>query len=743
MKRSKLLFKKCLSLIVFLSLIFSVFSLRNLSAQTDFWTTTASHPINIGERFGADSIGNLYCIDSSVYKKFIHKSTNSGLSWNVVYILPDAYLNQSLNGLSVLPDGRVFVGTDTSGFLYTTNGGANWKLTGRQGGLQTGFKFYNVTKASNGNLIATSSSQLYRSTDNGTSWAISSNGIVVQEGGVIYLTQSGALLYGNGASLFRSSDNGLNWITVSVAYANYCRIRGGSGNSFIMHAFPGNGSNIFYTTDAGNTWQTSDLAASAVIPTLSYSFNGNIHYIYINDTLFKSSNGGASFQKFSSGIIFPDHIKGDRSGNMFVYFEDDSPGMYRSTNQGALWDYIENGVTIGSRVYKILFDNSGRVYSFKFQDERKVNISTNSGSVWRAAYTQESFFGPCTDSNSVYAAADFNSANSYVVKTTDGGYSWNQIGANLPFFGDQVNDMIVFNNFIFTATNNFGLYRSTSNGSNWVNLNNGISSSANAQRILRTASGTILLALGVTNSTSGIFTSTNNGDSWQNKASLNTGEVNGFYKNQNNLYCFTNGDGIYKSTTDGSNWNKITTDVPAGVNIKSMVINSLGNIFIAATPATINGNFYGGVYRSVNAGSNFVQINSGIADAFVNSLVIDPAGYLLGGTQYFGVIRSKFSTTVDIRVISSVVPDKFELKQNYPNPFNPETKINFSIPIRSFVSLKVFDITGRVVSELVNSFEEAGTYSYSFNGGGLSSGIYFYKLTAGNISFTKKMMLIK
>ncbi|CAN5523025.1 hypothetical protein BH10BAC5_BH10BAC5_23250 [soil metagenome] len=93
-------------LLKLLLVFFSVVCLKDqCCAQSDFWTTTASHPVNIGERFGTDSIGNLYCIDSAAFKKFIHKSTNSGLSWNVVYVLPDAYLNQSLNDLSVLPDG--------------------------------------------------------------------------------------------------------------------------------------------------------------------------------------------------------------------------------------------------------------------------------------------------------------------------------------------------------------------------------------------------------------------------------------------------------------------------------------------------------------------------------------------------------------------------------------------------------------------------------------------------------------
>ena len=80
---------------------------------------------------------------------------------------------------------------------------------------------------------------------------------------------------------------------------------------------------------------------------------------------------------------------------------------------------------------------------------------------------------------------------------------------------------------------------------------------------------------------------------------------------------------------------------------------------------------------------------------------------------------------------------------NYPNPFNPVTKINFEIPIQGLVTLKVYDLTGKEVANLVNEEKSAGSYSIEFNGANFSSGVYFYRLTAGNIVITKKMTLIK
>ena len=85
----------------------------------------------------------------------------------------------------------------------------------------------------------------------------------------------------------------------------------------------------------------------------------------------------------------------------------------------------------------------------------------------------------------------------------------------------------------------------------------------------------------------------------------------------------------------------------------------------------------------------------------------------------------------------------FELFQNYPNPFNPTTKIRYNVPERSFVTIKIYDVLGKKIAALVNEEKQNGNYEIEFNGNGLASGIYYYKITAGNFSQTKKMILLK
>jgi carboxypeptidase T len=92
---------------------------------------------------------------------------------------------------------------------------------------------------------------------------------------------------------------------------------------------------------------------------------------------------------------------------------------------------------------------------------------------------------------------------------------------------------------------------------------------------------------------------------------------------------------------------------------------------------------------------------------------------------------------------NSEVPLKYNLSQNYPNPFNPSTSIKFDLPKSGFVTLKVFDLLGREVAQLVNEVKQAGSYNLEFNAANLASGIYYYKLESDNFSDTKKMILIK
>jgi hypothetical protein len=89
------------------------------------------------------------------------------------------------------------------------------------------------------------------------------------------------------------------------------------------------------------------------------------------------------------------------------------------------------------------------------------------------------------------------------------------------------------------------------------------------------------------------------------------------------------------------------------------------------------------------------------------------------------------------------LPTKFGLDQNYPNPFNPSTEIRFALPQDSRVSLKVYNSLGQEVQTLIDGETPAGYHTARFDAGRIASGVYFYRLQAGNFIETRKMMLVK
>jgi hypothetical protein len=158
---------------------------------------------------------------------------------------------------------------------------------------------------------------------------------------------------------------------------------------------------------------------------------------------------------------------------------------------------------------------------------------------------------------------------------------------------------------------------------------------------------------------------------------------------------------------------------------------------------------------------NLLWVNQagGVADDLGQSVTIDSDGNLIvvgefADTAMFGetaiissgdrdmYVAKLEKIIVDVQPFTSL-PSEFSLYQNYPNPFNPSTRIWYGIPKRSFVSLKVFDILGNEIVTLFNEEKQAGNYEITWYASSLPSGIYFYRLQAGDFIQTKKMILLK
>lgn len=184
----------------------------------------------------------------------------------------------------------------------------------------------------------------------------------------------------------------------------------------------------------------------------------------------------------------------------------------------------------------------------------------------------------------------------------------------------------------------------------------------------------------------------------------------------------------------------------------SLAVDSSGNVYVTGFSigsGTVDD--YATIKYNSSGVQQWIQRYNGPGNStdVANSIAVDVSGnvYVTGYSHGSGTAVDyatiKYSQLVGFQPISSEIPDMFSLSQNYPNPFNPSTNINFSIPKSSFVTLKVFNIMGKEISRLVNENLSPGVYSFDFNAEDLASGIYFYKLTAGEFSEVKKMTMLK
>jgi hypothetical protein len=367
-------------------------------------------------------------------------------------------------------------------------------------------------------------------------------------------------------------------------------------------------------------------------------------------------------------------------------------GVLISGNKGTYWHYVSSGLenklvlsfavsgsNIFSGVENIPYNGGGGVF-----------LSTNNGEIWTAV--NNGF--PTNLFVNALAFLDtklFAGTQAGIVLSTNNGNNWSMVN-NGPVV--PINSFTVSGSRIFAGTNN-GVYLSTDYGSNWFSV--GLSGTHNDD--ITVIDSTVFAA-----ATIGVYSTTNNGVNW-NPTGLMDQSINHFAVSRTFLFAGSS-NGLFLSVNNGLNWSAYNQ----GINVSPMMIFAL--------KATDN------------------YIFAGIVSNYSVSTIW----------------RRSISDLVNVQNISSENPSMFSLSQNYPNPFNPVTKIKYSIPsifsplekggLRG-VNLKVFDILGRVIETLVNEKQNPGTYEVTFDGSRLSSGIYFYTLTAGDFKETKKLILLK
>jgi photosystem II stability/assembly factor-like uncharacterized protein len=369
----------------------------------------------------------------------------------------------------------------------------------------------------------------------------------------------------------------------------------------------------------------------------------------------------------------------------------------RSKDHGNTWETVFNA---GWQPLTMAIDSFDNLYTGRFENAYK---SSNNGDIWETL-ADTLLAGIFVNSISI-------SPKGYIFiapgtfRSTDNGKHWNIIPLQY-----QVTNLLFLNNGAMLAgviTGYYpipgrGIYRSTNDGKSWDSVFT--SDNSVGWSLVESKNGTVFAA------TSG--------------------------------YDSTHG-GIYRSTDSGISWSSVNNGLPSR-KVNAVAASSTGELF-----AAINGT---GIFQSVDNGNSWTNFTNGLDDLRIQCLEINLNDQLFVGTGPSDLptpetLRGSVyycNTITFVPHNNSTFLAKFELSQNYPNPFNPNTIIKYSIPITSKVRLTVYNLLGEEVAVLVNDIQKQGIYEVTFNANTLPSGVYFYRIDAGNkYSDVKKMLLIK
>ncbi len=374
---------------------------------------------------------------------------------------------------------------------------------------------------------------------------------------------------------------------------------------------------------------------------------------------------------------------------------------------GGIWKSVNDGLS-PVRVYTAYavreMEFSGQtgyaIQTIDGQAPYRIHIlkTTDAGSTWNICYTPQDsitftrlFVKSPTEIFATYSGAIWG-RDACLFRSTDGGTTWNvvyqtHVYAFQGVTGDNLGNIFVAGSWYWSSNDlvNWDYYQMPVvfpfTNTKFANNRLYVGGDVDSNNTFYPA----------------ISYSTNQGVSWRNFVFPDSGQCNNItfapdgtgYTNGSRRY--SNYDWIAKTTDQGETWQEI----------------------------------YGSTFTSlsgITAGPRYM--------------------YSVGQNVGAGVIVKYDPTLVGINSNTSI-PKKFELKQNYPNPFNPATTISYSTSVYTHVNITIFDINGRKVETLVDKEQNAGSYKISFNASGLSSGTYFYRISAGKFSETKKMILVK
>jgi photosystem II stability/assembly factor-like uncharacterized protein len=678
-------------------------------------------------------------------------------------------------------------GTYGIGILKSTDGGQSWfKSLDWSYNSQRGVWAVKINPLNPNTIFANTTEGVYRSYDAGTTWQ-QVNNVVIGTDIEINPVDTNIILssHGNFAStgygIYRSSDAGNTWTQITsglpVTYNGKILLDIYKANPDIVYASIGNGftsangaSWLCKSTDGGINW--------SIMSTVDYSkwqgwFSHDVavdqtnpdNLMVIGIAVWKSTDGGTTItQKSNSAQVLgrppiggPEgdtnfvhtdaHIVIQHPTNSGTYYFGTDGGVFRTTNFGETYEsrngryqttQFYNGTSSSSLDSLIamggLQDNNTVIYD---GDLAWIRVIGGDGS-WTS-------IDPANDNN-MYGSWQFLNMQ----KSTDGGTNFTTItppSSTITSFIAPFRSFIENHAIIYAGRDK--IFKSTDSGSNWTATNNNTTLDGNpaiAMEISYQTSEKVYIATAPYETTRGnIFRTIDGGTSYTNITGILPDRfpsdiaVDPF--NHNIVYVTFYGFGtghVFKSTDSGNSWSDISDNLP-DIPTPAVIVdpNNTDHVYVGTDV---------GVFVSTDGGGGWQDFNDGLPDVVqamdLNYTTVNNVIRVM--THGNGAYERKFLSQITSDLESETKPvSKFKLEQNYPNPFNPTTNFEFRIADFGFVILQVYDAIGNEIETLINKEMPAGTHKVVFDGTGLPSGTYFYRLEAGNYVETKKMVLLK
>jgi photosystem II stability/assembly factor-like uncharacterized protein len=674
----------------------------------------------------------------------ILKTTNGGENWQILYT---GYAT-NLSGLSMVDVNLGYVLLDSTKLLKTVNGGINWSFVANLTGVK---------------LLASISQSLY---------------FLNQNTGYILSRCTGYNSW-KGTKLFRTTNAGQNWNAVisDTGFVLFRIFFPSSSTGYLVgwQYLYGSGQyhfKIFKTTNAGNTWDSIANNMSFSAQSLFFT-DENTGYVGGQLTqasrIFKTTNGGINWILLNTS--FGQGVWDIKFFNESTGYAVDGNGYFcKTTNGGVNWAITSMFSVSGQNYLRELYFTDLNT-ACGIGSGGLLLKTTNGGSNWiKKSYGTYYWLNDVkfSDINTGFIAGDCGT----LLKTTNGGINWELTQF---YIGDHLSPIAKVNPDIWYLGSypDGKIFKTTNTGLTWDTLY------LNEYAITRLEFLNANTGFGVCKYST-FFKTTNAGLNWIIYNNLNYEESWALdFINENVGYV--GGSHVHKTTNGGISWDTLTFGLEFGTSDIQFV--NLNTGFICATTIdayigytgyvmkTTNGgsnwtaNYvinnpltdmyflnerigfvlsWSGIFKTINGGENWFQIRSCSNNSLNVVYFLDSStGYIVGSAGTIIKTTNGGGEPIGIHPISNEIPKQFILHQNYPNPFNPTTKINYELPITNYVKLTVYDILGREIEILVNEKQSAGIYEVEWNGTNYSSGVYFYKLNAGDFAETKKMVLIK